>query len=135
MSQERKAFYFGCLDQHGHRFHGRPLVVKPNALGEEPVDFPWTIQQADTGLLLDGMHYDVIDGRVWWQFGKASVYPWYAFVWWDRTGDDRPNSNSGFYVTSILEPVDAFKFAISTFPEVSRRQRAPWPLLEQEPKR
>jgi len=41
-------------------------------------------------ILIDGM------GKFFWTCGGKLL--WFAFFWWDRSGDARSNSNSGFYV-------------------------------------
>jgi hypothetical protein len=49
---------------------------------------------------------------------------WFAFVWWDRSGDSRPGSNSGFYVRGFAPPEarQAFEFACRAWPAVVARQ-------------
>src|SRR5579872_1461848 len=94
----KRAYYFGCMgkgDQYGHAIHGGKSSYNP------PEGCPWSIGNMDTGLLKNGVHADVVDGKVFWTCGGKDItaeHLWHAFVWWDRSGDGRPNSNSGFYV-------------------------------------
>lgn len=80
----------------------------------------------DTGLLLNGNRRDVCDGKVFWTAGGRNTF-WYAFYWWDRSGDSRAGSNSGLYVEGFGWPEAdaAFEFACSQYPEVMARQRVP----------
>lgn len=88
--------------------------------------FPWTMGHLDTGLLVNGKRADDPDGRVWWTCGGINVL-WHAFYWWDRSGDSRRGSNSGFYVRGFA--IDgcelAFGWACATWPRVVRRQLHP----------
>lgn len=59
---------------------------------------------------------------------------WHAFIWWDRSDDQRGASNSGFYVRGFPyeEREPAFDFACAAWPKVVARQRhplvlQPWP--------
>lgn len=63
-------------------------------------------------------------GKVYWTI--ANGY-WLAFVWWDRSVDDRPGSNSGFYVQGFdgAQKQEAFAFALKQFPHVADRQKYP----------
>ena len=87
--------------------------------------FPWNIGHLDAGLLINGRIPDIDDGRVFWTCGGTPL--WLAFYWWDRSGDKRANSNSGFYVLGF--DVDsreaAFDYACSVFPGVVARQVRP----------
>lgn len=87
--------------------------------------FPWSYGLMDTGLLKNGKHVDRIDGRVFWTCGGQPL--WFAFFWWDRSGDDRPNSNSGFYVQgfTFAEYREAFQYACEQFPVIVVRQACP----------
>jgi hypothetical protein len=89
----------------------------------------------DGGLLNNGRHRDIEDGKVWWTCGGCSDL-WYAFVWWDNSGDRRPGSNSGFYVRgfapSVLTPETAranaspaFRYACDSYRWVIERQHHP----------
>lgn len=93
--------------------------------------FPWEIGHLDGGLLQNNGAPDEPDGRVYWTCGRPDL--WYAFYWWDRSGDKRPASNSGFYVRgfSLHKPQvqEAFDFACSVWPAVVQRQRFPLQLV------
>lgn len=124
----KQALYFGYLDDAGHFLHGlRSRYGEPQ---KQCPSFPWTLGNLDTGLLKNGKIPDTPDGRVHWTCGgKGSL--WHAFFWWDRSGDKRANSNSGFYVEGFtLEQRDeAFAFACGTWPEVVARQHHPLVLV------
>lgn len=97
--------------------------------GKEYPGFPWDIGLLDTGLLKNRKVPDRPDGRVHWTAGGTPL--WLALAWWDRSGDKRSNSNSGFYVQgfSHLEVQAALDFAREQWPDVDRRQAFP-PVLE-----
>jgi hypothetical protein len=95
----------------------------------------------DSGLLRNGRHHDIEDGKVFWTCGGRDDL-WYAFFWWDNSGDSRSMSNSGFYVRGFapesLTPETAranaplaFQFACDAYPEVIARQRVPLVLQEE----
>jgi hypothetical protein len=131
----KRAFYFGCYRSNGPKGH-----YLRGAFGEVQLEkipgFPWTIGNLDTGLLDNGKHPDVINGNVYWTVGKNLVDGgyWYAFFWWDRTGDSRPNSNSGFYVSGFGWPEKeaAFAYACEVFPEIVTRQPFPLKLIDKD---
>ena len=118
------AYYWGCWDRAGHYFHNAagkrdwyPEMIEPG--------LPWS-KRIDGGLLKDGGHPDVYDGRVF-PHCAAGIAIWHGFVWWDNSVDRRGMSNSGFYVRGFnVDAVDAaFKFACEQFPHVVARQRHP----------
>jgi len=125
----KAALFFGCWDRPGHYLHdrrGHSLYRR-----EIPVDFPapW-LRLLDSGLLKNGGNPDIPDGRVYWTCGGLTF--WYAFVWWDRSGDRRGASNSGFYVRGFGWPdaSAAFDFARAEFPMITARQQHPLVLQE-----
>lgn len=122
---EKLALYFGCADQSGHFLHGLPRRGSTLNPGEE-TDMPWTIGHLDTGLLANGKVPDEVTGRVYWTCGGVKSY-WYAFFWWDRSGDKRGASNSGFYVRGFErnQVEAAFAFACSKWPKIVERQKKP----------
>lgn len=125
------ALYFGCWDVPGHYLHlpnGRS-VYRP---APEMVGLPWSDGLMDGGLLANGKRPDVCDGKVFWTCGGSAF--WYAFYWWDRSGDRRGASNSGFYVRGFgwPEAQAAFDYACAAFPKIVARQRHP--LVLQSPK-
>ena len=119
----KTALYFGCLDGPGHYLHfaGRRTLAPEDVPG-----FPWSIGLLDTGLLKNGKHADIYDGKVFWTCGGSTSF-WYAFFWWDRSVDTRGGSNSGFYVRGFgwPEAQDAFNFACEIFPKIISRQKYP----------
>lgn len=131
MSAEgKRALYFGCrgANEAGHYLQeGRKTIYDP------PPECPWTVGLMDSRLLKNGRHADLVDGKVWWTCGGRPAL-WYAFFWWDDTGDRRQGSNSGFYVggfaPEVLTPETArenaalaFRFACDAYPWVVERQR------------
>lgn len=127
----KQALYFGCWNGAGHYLHspGGHTVRKER-------DFPdlyWSAGLMDTGLLDNGKHPDVYDGKVFWTCGGVAF--WYAFYWWDNSVDRRGNSNSGFYVRGFgwPEAQAAFDYACTQFPRVVSRQAHPLILQNPEP--
>lgn len=121
------AFYFGCLDpeRHGHFIYenGVKCSLDPARFG-----IPWPIKMIDTGLLhLLGVKDEVTGIAYHSMTVNNEKKLWHAFVWWDRSGDTRPNSNSGFYVTGFDkdQKVEAFEFAKRYWPEVVERKGQP----------
>jgi hypothetical protein len=116
---EPLALHFGYRRGSGHCLQdadGSRPTLRP----------PWSEGLMDTGLLQNGKVPDLPDGRVFWTCaGRPDL--WLAFFWWDRSGDRRPNSNSGFYVRgfSHRDRRAAFDYACAQFPEVAARQRHP----------
>ena len=119
---KKQALYFGCFDS-GHYLHSgqgrRTIDGKRDIPG-----FPWSMGDLDTGLLKNGKRLDIYDGRVFWTCGGSGDF-WYAFFWWDRSGDARGNSCSGFYVRGFDWPMiqQAFDFACVEWPTVIGRQK------------
>jgi hypothetical protein len=131
VAEKKRALYFGCrgANQAGHYLQeGRDVIWDP------PPGCPWTLGHMDSGLLKNGKRRDVDDGRVFWTCGGKDSF-WYAFYWWDNSGDKRPGSNSGFYVEGFGWPEvqEAFDYACAQYPEVIARQRVPLNLQERVP--
>lgn len=132
IADTRRALYFGCrgANEPGHYLQqGRKTIWDP------PADCPWTLGLMDGGLLKNGRQPDVSDGKVWWTCGGRLNF-WYAFIWWDNSGDKRGASNSGFYVAGfgpeLLTPETArenaklaFAYACEAYPQVIGRQHQP----------
>jgi len=136
---EKLALYFG-YGRGGHflRFKNGYATKKPDNQG---LGFSWSYELMDGGLLKNRKVPDQPDGRVHMICGSRPL--WFAFVWWDRSGDKRPGSNSGFYVRGfakdfkhgmgrtaaraliIPESLRAFEYAQSVWPDVTERQRFP----------
>lgn len=128
--QGKLALFFGA-DPMGHYLHHPNGKTIWRASSEMP-GFPWSDALMDTGLLKNGEHRDTCDGRVFWTCGGTAF--WYAFFWWDRSGDKRSGSNSGFYVRGFgwPETTAAFEYACAAFPRIVSRQQNP--LVLQEPR-
>ncbi len=94
MQADKRALYFGCraAGEPGHYLQeGRKTIFEP------PAECCWSLALMDGGLLKNGKRAGVEDGQVWWTCGGRCGL-WYAFFWWDNSGDGRSGSNSGFYV-------------------------------------
>lgn len=117
MSNE--VYFHGCLGSGHHMFPepGKPSV---NFLYQIK-NFPWSGSDLDGGILEDAGVRDIPDGRVRWLYRRG----WFCFIWWDRSGDGRQGSNSGFYVNGFNENqyVAAYQYACSKFPKVVTRQQ------------
>lgn len=90
----KRALYFGCREANvpGHYLHeGRKTIW------HTPPEIQFWDRLIDSGLLKNGQRPDVYNGKVFWTCGGRPDL-WYAFYWWDNSGDRRPGSNSGFYV-------------------------------------
>lgn len=125
----KTALFFGCWDRPGHYLHdarGQTLYARDH------LKLPWNDALMDAGLLKNGERPDVYDGKVYWTCG--GLHFWYAFFWWDRSGDGRAASNSGFYVRGFGWPETqaAFDYACAAFPKIVARQR--YPLVLQDPR-
>jgi hypothetical protein len=120
--QGRLALFFGA-NPMGHYLH-HPSGQKIWNNCDVPA-LPWNVGLMDGGLLKNGKRPDVYDGKVYWTVGGLSL--WYAFFWWDRSGDTRRASNSGFYVRGFgwPETTAAFEYACSQFPRIVARQHHP----------
>lgn len=121
----RIALHFGYQRGSGHflqRADGTTIYQPHHAYPS----LPWSVGNMDTGLLKNGRHADVPDGRVFWTCGGRLEF-WLAFFWWDRSGDSRGNSNSGFYVRGfeVADRQAALDFAGLAFPHVIARQAFP----------
>ena len=128
----KHALYFG-YGNGGHFLRESPVSWR-QWLDPKQADptLPWTIGLMDTGLLKNRGVPDHPDGRVHWTCGGRTVF-WFAFFWWDHSGDARPGSNSGFYVRGfepaaitrerVLEAaVEAFNYACGQWPAIIARQ-------------
>ncbi len=126
------ALFHGCWDRPGHYLHdrtGKTLWERDAKV----LQLPWSSSHMDGGLLKNGKRSDRPDGKVWWTCGGLTF--WYAFYWWDRSGDRRGASNSGFYVRGYgwPEASEAFDYAVSVFPHIVSRQKYPLVLQERKP--
>lgn len=122
MPEEKLALYFGCYTEMGHHLRS---IRQTFYDGSHVPGFPWTLGNLDGGLLKNGKHPDVYDGKVFWTCGGTPL--WLAFVWWDNSVDRRSASNSGFYVRGfdVATRQDALDYAGSVFPKVVARQKYP----------
>lgn len=114
--------HYGYLPGGGHvlqRADG--VLVDPG----EAARLPWAEALLDGGLLVNRRVHDAPDGRVFWTAGGRPH--WYAFFWWDRSGDPRGGSNSAFLVRGFDHDrqILAFNHACRVWPHVVARQRHP----------
>jgi len=134
------AFYFGCRDANEP---GHYLQLGHKTIWQTPPEIAFWDGVMDGGLLKNGQRSDVCDGKVYWTCGGRPDF-WYAFYWWDRSGDRRPGSNSGFYVggfgpenltreTARENAKLAFEHARAAYPWVIERQRHPLVLQNHAP--
>ncbi|KKN81362.1 hypothetical protein LCGC14_0319750 [marine sediment metagenome] len=126
---EKFAYYFGFAPGSGHFLQGG----KDRLSLEPPPGSPWKIEHLDGGLLRNRQVPDKPDGRVHWTCGGRPDC-WFAFVWWDRSGDKRGACNSGFYVKGFQarreDAQPAFEFACVAWPRIVARQLFPLVLQE-----
>jgi len=125
------ALYFGFGDG-GHFL--RDARGKVYDVRERYAGFPWEDWFLDGRFLMNRKVPDDPDGRVHWGVGGRPL--WFGFTWWDRSGDKRGASNSGFYVCGfapaaitrdavVAAAPDAFRFACEQWPHVVARQLHP----------
>lgn len=123
--KDKRSFYFGYGDG-GHFLRGHTGMKTLDPQRDVP-GFPWTIDLLDGGLLRNGKQQDHPDGQVHWTVGRDSDGEtiWHAFYWWDRSGDARGASNSGFYVRGFAmdDKEAAFLFACVSWPDIIARQK------------
>lgn len=120
VAETKRALYFGC---RGSNELGHYLQERDKTIWSPPSGLPWNLGHLDGGLLKNGQHRDLEDGRVFWTCGGEPL--WFAFFWWDNSGDSRQGSNSGFYVQGFSYQGDAFAYACSVYPDVITRQHQP----------
>lgn len=70
------ALYFGCWERPGHYLYRARGAKVWDARNDMP-GFPWSEGLLDGGLLKNGKHRDIYDGKVFWTCGGLSF--WYAF--------------------------------------------------------
>lgn len=122
VASTKRALHFGYgVSGHSLRSHDRRMMD----LQRDAPGFPWTIDFIDGGLLRNRQVPDKPDGRVYWTCGGSPL--WIAFFWWDRSGDTRGASNSGFYVQgfSHLQAQEAFDYACEKWFPIVERQKFP----------
>jgi hypothetical protein len=120
---KQAAYYFGCMGQPGHYMH---MPNGSRARYDSIEGMPWNLRLWDGTLLHNGRIPDQETGKVYFTCGGITDN-WFAFFWWDNSVDNRPGSNSGFYVSGFGqdEQQAAFDFACQQWPKVVKRQRHP----------
>lgn len=109
-----EVFYWGCYDSRrgGHGYYasgGRSI----HAVSER---CPWGYK-IDAGLAPVGIRGELPQG-------VAAIHHkdgWTAIAFWDRTGDTRGNSNSGFVFNAEIDFETGIALAREKFPEMFRR--------------
>lgn len=121
IASNKRVIHFGYQEHAGHFLQGGEGPGGWNP----PPGFPWNFNFIDGGLLENRKVPDYPDGRVHWTCGGKPV--WIAFFWWDRSGDKRGASNSGFYVQGFDPRIKADRqaaldYACEQWPKVAARQ-------------
>jgi len=128
----KRALYFGCTGpgSGGHFLRSDGPEYATLEPKKTYPGFPWDGRHLDGLLLKNGKVRAAPDGRVYWTCGGKPDL-WFAFYWWDRSGDSRPASNSGFYVRGFAfeEVEEAFAYACSVWPQIVDRQKHPLKLV------
>lgn len=131
----KRALYFGCEDPRyaGHGLHSDGNEQETIYPKSTYPGFPWNAGHLDGGLLTNGKVKDTPTGKVYWTHGGKTDL-WYAFYWWDRTGDSRPGSNSGLYVLGfdVRQEKEAFEYGCSKWPKIIGRQKHSLELITRE---
>lgn len=121
------SLYFGFVEGYGH---GLCLNDRHRVDPSDVPGFPWGYELLDAGLLRNRKVPDDPNGVVHWVGGGRPF--WLGFFWWDRSGDKRGASNSGFYVQGFshheLQP--ALDYARQAWPRVTARQLFPLTLQQ-----
>lgn len=128
VADTKRALYFGCYDRLGHFLRDTGgILYDPQ---RDVRGFPWDEGLLDAGLLRNREVPDDPDGRVHWTAGGNPL--WLTFFWWDRSGDSRGASNSGFYVHGFShhEIHEAFEYACAQWPRVVKRQLFPLVIVD-----
>ena len=128
VASTKLALYFGYGDGgHFLRHPDGSSTLRPSRFG-----LHWGCEHLDGGLLKNRGVPDKPDGRVHWTCGGTPL--WIAMFWWDRSGDSRGASNSGFYVQgfSHKEAQAALDYACRQWSHVVARQRFPLVLQDLE---
>lgn len=112
MTEQIEVLYFGFVAHHGHDL--RSKIRSANIYK----DTPWGV--ALDGGLLDGER-DIPNGT-WFERHKDG---WSAVSFWDRSGDERPNSNSAFIVHAEMDGKSILDLARAQWPEVFARPGFP----------
>ena len=133
---EKRAFYTGCLGGKGHYFwlnNWQHEYDTEDIMKAVPDFIRCWAEIWDGGLLKNSKTLDVYTGRV---FAVPAKGPWTALIWWDRSVDTRPGSNSGFYVSGFewSQKHEALVFAQLKWPQVWQRQQHPLRIWEGEGK-
>ncbi len=110
------------MESYGHGLCSSPRrTVDPS----EVSGFHWGYELLDSGLLKNRKVPDMPNGVVHWVAGGSPL--WIGFFWWDRSGDKRGASNSGFYVQGFAHTdlQAALDYACAEWPHVMARQAFP----------
>lgn len=71
-----EAIYFGCV-RSGHGLHRNDMR---STYPDKIPGFPWTAGNLDTGLLKNGKHPDIVDGKVFWTLGGRPLWARFLLV-------------------------------------------------------
>jgi hypothetical protein len=115
--QRRNVLYFGCWQESGHYLHD-PTGSLPRREARELI--PWDLAELDTGLA---------PKRVREREGIAKLHVkkgWAALAFWDRSVDQRFQSNAVFLVKGATTAEEVIAAAEKHFAFVTKRLRG-WP--------
>lgn len=115
--------YFGCRgeSQSGHHLY------HPGQRGE-----PWPVFRSQLRQLAIPFRPESLDGVLPPRLPNGTEAPqgvatlvhlngWTVLSFWDRTGDNRPNSNSNFLLRGVLDFGSAVERARAAFPRIWER--------------
>jgi hypothetical protein len=117
--KEPVCYYFGCWSKErgGHYLYGPG--GSNMSRGALPADFPVTLSALDGALL--GYQKRETEGEA----ALAHIGGWTIVSFWDRSGDSRHNSSSGFVVRGLLAFAEVLAIGAAIFPEIASRWTFP----------
>lgn len=113
--REPRDYFFGCRGHRGHEFRradNTPLNKNECGARGVPIGSPFGLE-VDGGILKAKNVPDRPGEGV-----LVTKEGWGYLAFWDRTGDNRPNSNSGFLFNRAYEKDIAIRRAHRLFPWV-----------------
>lgn len=116
-----EVLYFGSMGRNGggHSLSARPHKTERNLLSE----IPWPVGFLDGGLLRRRVIRD--DGSSLGNFVVLREHGWTCVMFWDRSGDSRPNSVSAFVSKGSPEVPELLELAKKQWPDVFSRPGFP----------
>jgi hypothetical protein len=118
MTQDPNVLFFGCYKVAGHYLYKRGRAI---AYGESP----WGTG-LDTGILTKGDDkYARPDTSPTGNYTVSRKSGWTAISFWDRSGDDRPGSNSAFLIALDISDKELLSLAAAQWPDIFSRAGFP----------